>query len=562
MPKLLLCSLLCGFPLLSHAQLPALTSSLPARQTLTASPGGPVRLTFSGPVANPDPIRVNTDQRRGQRAGTLSGAGTSQVEFRPEQPFAPGERVSVSVPASVSRPAQVLEFRAAAGRGRATFGPPQTASPNINTFPAAVIAGDVDNDGDQDLIIGEAVGGRICFNDGKGNFLTTPTQPIPITNNAGDLLLADFNGDGNLDILASTARQVSEVGLNLGNGQGDFSNRTTVFRGMLSKVQFVTGDFNADGLTDAVFMDAEGAGSVLQLMLGTRSGNFVLEPRQLATLPGRDIGVADMDADGDLDLLLVSDKLLGVYLNDGNGQFSAGATLAVNGFSAKLTVGDFTGDGHADVVCTSYETASLSLVPGDGAGGLLAVRNVSALSPTWQVSSADMDGDLDLDLLATNDRGITQVLLNDGSGQFAPASAILIGFDLFFTADAADLNGDGALDVYTSKQIFNPVNPRGIDIFFNQPPLVTSAAAAARAGQLVLYPNPAHGQTTLELPASPEPTAVEVRDALGRLVQTLTVAPGPATRTVPVPLAELVPGVYSVRARTSRWRGVQRLLVE
>lgn len=506
-------------------------------------------------------IRINTDLRQGRRAGTLSGAGTNAVEFRPAHPFMPGERVSVSLPTGVNRPAQVLEFRAAAGRGRATFGLPQTASPNINTFPAAVVAGDVDNDGDLDLIIGESTGGRVCFNDGKGNF-GAPTRAIPIADGAGDLCLADFNGDGNLDILASSSRRVSEVSLTLGNGQGEFSNHTIVFRGQFPGVQIATGDFNADGLMDAVFSEGEGTGAVVQLMLGTSSGNFTLEPRQLLALAGRDIAVADMDEDGDLDLLLVSDTTLGIYLNDGNGQFSAGATRAVNQFSGQLTVGDFTGDGHADVACTSFETASVSLVPGTGTGGLLAVRNVSALSPTRHVSSADMDGDGDLDLLATNDRGITQVLLNDGNGYFAPASAILIGFDPFFTADAADLNGDGILDVYTSKQLFNPINPRGIDVFFNQPLPLTGAPAPTGPGNLVLHPNPAHGQVSLDLPMSSKATTVEVHDALGRLVRMMRVASDTGPQTVSISLTGLMPGVYSVQAYNGTWRGVHRLLVE
>ena len=547
-------------PLLSRAQTPSFVSSVPAQQALTGNSTGPIRLTFSGPVVDPAAIRVNTDLLRGQRAGTLSGVGTNQVEFRPAQPFAPGERVSVSMPASVSRPAQVLEFRAAAGRGRAIFGPPQTASPDINSYPAAVVAGDVDNDGDVDLIIGERNRGRVCFNDGQGNFRAT-TRQIPLLDEAGDLRVADYNGDGKLDILVSSSR-IAGVRLNLGDGQGGFDNYTTVYAGTSQDVQTAIGDFNADGLTDAVFAEATETGTALYLMLGTESSAFVRGEAQLLRLSARDVGVADMDEDGDLDLLFISDTTLGICLNDGNGQFTVGATIAVNELSGKLTVGDFTGDGHADVVCTSYNTPSVSLVSGTGTGGLRAVRNVLALSRTQQVSSGDMDGDGDLDLLVTNDRGITQVLLNDGTGQFSAASAILIGFDSFYMADAADLNGDGILDVYTAKQVFNPNNPRGIDVFFNQPLPITSVIKAVSPNQLVMYPNPAHGQVALELPGSSEPAQVEVRDALGRLVRTLTVVAGSVGKTVLIPLTGLESGLYVVQVRISTWRGIQRLLVE
>ena len=442
-------------PLLCQAQGPVLQSTIPARHTLTGDRYGPIQLSFSGPVANPLAIQVNGNQILGTSAGTINGAGTRQISIQPAQLFAPGERVSVTIPASVSSPAQVIEFRAAAERGQATFSSPVTVGTQLVDQPTAAVAGDLDNDGDIDLLIADSNAGRVCLNDGRGQF-TVQSTSTDIISRADELRLAHFNGDGNLDVLASSNPGVVEVSLSLGTGQGTFLPRITVMSSRLFGTQLATADFNGDGLMDAALSEMVGSGVELRIMWGAKSGSIEVGTTQVINFGARDIGAADMDEDGDIDLLLLSDNLLAIYLNDGNGQFSAGRTVAVNTYSNTLTIGDFTGDGHADVVCSSADEPNVSLISGTGTGGLQPVRNIAALSRTWQVSSGDMDGDADLDLLVTNNRGITQILLNRGTGDFTPASAILIGFEPFVMADAADLNGDGLLDVYTAHDVSNP----------------------------------------------------------------------------------------------------------
>lgn len=462
-------------PLLGWTQLPTLQQSSPARNSAAGSRNGPVTLSFSGPVADPAGIRVATTQLLGQRAGTLSGAGTRQISFQPAQPFAPGESVSVTVPASVSSPAQVVEFLAAAGRGTATFSAPLTINISPSTHPKAVVAGDLDRDGDLDLVVSEFATTHVCLNDGTGQFTTqaalvsAATQPV-------DLRLADFNNDGWLDLLSSGMRD-DGVWLNLGTGQGTFAPRTLLLP-TAYMAQLVTGDFNADGYPDAIVTEAAGTGTLLSFLPGSADGLRAPAYTRPVGLSVRDVGAADMNEDGALDLLVVAGTTVGVYLNDGTGQFTLGATRAINPISFELAVGDFTGDGHADVLCSSYQGANISLVPGTGTGGLGALQNVAVLSRTYHVNFGDMDGDGDLDLLINIDRGIVQVLLNDGRGQFAPATAVLIGLEPFSMAAAADLNGDGALDIYTGNDVSNPGMPHGIDVFLNHLPVVTTTRPA------------------------------------------------------------------------------------
>ena len=547
-------------PALSLAQAPTLLRTVPARHTLAGSRTAPVQLTFSQAVAMPATVRVNANMRQGKRAGSFSGAGTAQIAFQPAQSFAPGESVSVTVPASVSNPAQVVEFRAATGRGAATFSAPYTVGAPLNPQPSVSAAGDLDHDGDLDLlVVNYSTGaGQVCLNNGMGQF-SPQTATVPINSAATSLRLADVNGDGNLDAISYTPPTLGGgVTINLGTGQGTFLPKTQLAGGYAA----ATGDFNADGITDLVVGTTGGANAVLRLVPGNTGGVFTPTLSTLTAIGIRELAAADMDEDGDLDLLVSGSDQLAVYLNNGSGQFVEGTVQTVSFTYGSITVGDFNGDGHADVTCANAATSDVALRLGTGTGALQAAQNVSALSRTRYVSSGDLDGDGDLDLLVTNDRGITQTLLNNGRAQFSAASAILIGFEPFNFAEAADLNGDGSLDIYTGHSSFNGAMQHGLDIFFNQPPTITATAAARPALAFSLGPNPAQQQVAIAMPPEGGAARFELYDALGRLVKSWPAQRPAADGTVVLSLAGVAPGVYSVLGTTATHRGTQRLVVQ
>lgn len=87
---------------------------------------------------------------------------------------------------------------------------------------------------------------------------------------------------------------------------------------------------------------------------------------------------------------------------------------------------------------------------------------------------------------------------------------------------------------------------------------------AARAAHVALYPNPAHAQAAVRLPAVPGATqaTLVLTDALGRVVRTRVVALAPAGSAHAVDLAGLVPGVYTLRIAAGPTTAVRRLVVE
>ncbi|WP_460504337.1 FG-GAP repeat domain-containing protein, partial [Hymenobacter agri] len=189
----------------------------------------------------------------------------------------------------------------------------------------------------------------------------------PISPRATGLRLADVNGDGNLDAVSyALATLGGGVAVNLGTGQGTFLPKSQFSGGFTA----ATGDFNADGITDIVVGDVGGTNGVLRLVPGNTAGVFSVTASSFTTIAVQELGVADLDEDGDLDLLVSSGTQLAVYLNNGSGQFAAGASRPISQSYGGLTVGDFNGDGHADAVCASATSPDVSLLPGTGTGGL------------------------------------------------------------------------------------------------------------------------------------------------------------------------------------------------
>ena len=92
----------------------------------------------------------------------------------------------------------------------------------------------------------------------------------------------------------------------------------------------------------------------------------------------------------------------------------------------------------------------------------------------------------------------------------------------------------------------------------------TATRAALAGGELAVFPNPAHGAFTVEVPAlaSPQPGVLEVINTLGQVVRTQALAPASRATQVSVDAATLAPGIYSVRVRAGAEAAAVRLTVQ
>jgi len=272
--------------------------------------------------------------------------------------------------------------------------------------------GDLDGDGDIDLVIAmEFRPNVLLFNDGTGKFTDETVGRLPQKNHdSEDIALADFDGDGDLDIVfVSEDDKINEYYIN--NGKGFFSDASNRFPVEAVTNAVIAADFDKDGDIDLIL----GNDGQDVFLVNDGKGNFKDETSKYLPVDNtvtQDIEAADIDGDGDLDLVFGNEDENKLYINNGKGVFS------------------------------------------DVTDGRLPSAN--GKEETRKVDIADIDNDGDLDIYFSNVRfrpgkdPANRILINNGKGFFTDESAIRInGQNNMHSGDAqfVDLNGDKALDL-------------------------------------------------------------------------------------------------------------------
>ncbi|MGW8728429.1 FG-GAP-like repeat-containing protein [Streptomyces sp. NPDC055808] len=228
------------------------------------------------------------------------------------------------------------------------------------------------------------------------------------------------------------------------------------------------GDLNHDGIPDLVTaIRAEGLG----VFLGSGGGGFgavtkYAAPRTVSSVFLGSAVLRDVNGDGHMDV--ISQDARGnaalVWLGDGSGALGAGAAVRLNPtagcdttgdnpcvarFPTDVAVGDFDEDGKPDLATSNANTNNVSAVLGSG-GGTFGVATRFALGGGTNpqgIAAADLDGDGHLDLITSNaSSGTLSVLRGDGHGGFGTASSVPAGVALPSKLRLADVNEDGKLD--------------------------------------------------------------------------------------------------------------------
>ncbi len=457
-------------PLGAGAQAPTITSTSPTVNTNSAPRGTSVTLTYSQPIAPATAagVRVFSAQAGGRKASAYATGGNTVV-VDPNTDFRPGETVFVTAPATVAGTngaaavPRVFQFTTQAGAGGGTFG--AATSLAVGPTPYGVAVGDIDNDGDLDMLTANAGGSTVSvrLNQGQGTFGSDPD--VGVGSGPVALALGDVDGDGDLDLLTANGSSSSvSVRLNQGGAQGGaagtFGGGTTLRAGTSSR-GLAVGDVDADGDLDLVVTDA-----------GTSQANVYLNngPGTFGTARGVNVGtapygvvLADVDGDGDLDLLTANFGTLGsastvsVRLNQGAGVFaSTGQDVGVGINPAGLAVGDADGDGDLDFVVANSNSNSVSVRLNQG-GTFGGSQEVSVGTTPLSVALGDVDGDGDLDLLTANNNNISRngsvgtvsVRFNQ-NGLFAGGQEVSVG-TAPYGVTLGDLDGDGDLDALAAN---------------------------------------------------------------------------------------------------------------
>jgi hypothetical protein len=275
-------------------------------------------------------------------------------------------------------------------------------------FSDRVFAGDLDGNGADDLIVLNAIRGTLAI------YLAGPTglnrvTTLTVGQGASDVAVADIDGDHRADLVVSN--QVSGQVLVLpGLGYGTFGPAL---------------HFQAGGGPYGV------------------SGGGVISGEGSAAL-----AVGDINGDNRPDVVVANagSNLLGVLLNDGHGGFAAPILIALDGLPTALRLGDFNGDGHADLAVLIG--SQVEVYTGDGNGHFHRTFTADAGNePGGLAVIADVDQDPHRlgvqDLVIGNRFGDVLALLGVGDGTFLPYQRA----DHQVALAVADLTGTGQDDI-------------------------------------------------------------------------------------------------------------------
>jgi Bacterial Ig-like domain (group 3)/FG-GAP-like repeat len=347
-----------------------------------------------------------------------------------------------------------------------------TYANSANNESSLAIA-DVNGDGKPDLIVANgnvSDNYTVLLGNGNGTF----QSPLVTSLGAGSIAVwdsvavADVNGDGRPDLIISACCESNghgEAAVLLGNGDGTFQAPVFYDSGGGLGGPLAVADLTGNGILDIAIANWDN--NTVGVLLGNGDGTFQTAVTSTGPFDPTCLVIADVNKAGTPDVLICSDNSVALMLGNGNGTFQPPTTYYAGFCDGGVAVADFNGDGAPDLAIGNQGSGSctgvgfVGVLLGNGNGTFQTEVNYGSGGPVVTgVAAADLKGDGTLDLVAFNGGslpglgnfpGSVGVLPGNGDGTFQTATPYSSAGYGSGAVVVADLNGDGRPDIVVTN---------------------------------------------------------------------------------------------------------------
>lgn len=327
---------------------------------------------------------------------------------------------------------------------------------SVQGSPDFVALADFNGDGLLDLVTSSYSASGLSVRLGRtdGTFLAATN--ITVSASPDFVAAADLNRDGKADLITANF-DTNTISVLIGNGNGTFQAATSYAAGTGSRA-FAIGDFNGDNFLDLVM--AKSFDTTVTFLRGNGNGTFQAPVNYTVNFTPTDVVAGDFNGDGKLDIAscdYFTDKV-NVSLGNGNGTFQSAVSIAVGTGPSSIAAGDFNGDGKLDLATANFFGNNVSVLRGTGTGTFQSALNFSAGSGATFVTCADLNVDGKLDLVVANANGDNiSALVGNGAASFTLDHNYAVGTTPRSIA-VGRLNGDTLPDLVVTNQASNNVS--------------------------------------------------------------------------------------------------------
>lgn len=289
-----------------------------------------------------------------------------------------------------------------------------------DAFPNSIAIGDYNLDGRPDLAIANSNSNNVTVRFGLAGGFFGFSASYPVGTDPRQVIAVDLTGEGITDLVCVNQGS-NNVSVLIGNANGTFNAAVSTAGVGAGPLSVASGRFNTDQLADiavAAFLDQN---AVVRAGTGSSTLGTGLGSVPLPSFPYY-VVAHDFNGDGFADVAMASGGTVSVKLNAAGAGFSGQpANYPVGTTVRALAVGDFNGDGRADLVATSRDSNVVSILLGTGTGTFTGPVTFTGGGSPDSVTVADFNGDGRPDLAISNaTNGTVSVLLNTTAGYPLP----------------------------------------------------------------------------------------------------------------------------------------------